>query len=53
MRGLTILARGTFGVLQREPQFVLARDDQEFEYLFVADAAKRLLAPPAARPAQK
>ena len=45
--------RITVAVLQREPQFVLARDDQEFEFLFVADAAKRLLAPPAARPAQK
>ena len=40
-------------VLQREPQLVLARNDQGFEYQFVGDAAKRLLAPPAVRPAQK
>ena len=40
-------------VLQREPQLVLARNDQAFEYEFVGDAAKRLLAPPAAGPAQK
>jgi hypothetical protein len=45
--------RVTVAVLQREPQLVLARDDQAFEYEFVGDAAKRLLAPPAARPAQK
>ena len=37
----------TIGVLQREPQLILARSDQEFEYQFVADAAKRLLVPPA------
>ena len=35
-------------VLQRDPQLVLARGDQEFEYQFAGDAAKRLLAPPAA-----
>ena len=40
-------------VLQREPQLVLARNDQGFEYQFGGDAAKRLLAPPAVRPAQK
>ena len=35
-------------VLQREPQLVLARGDQPFEYQFSADAAKRLLVRPAA-----
>ena len=40
-------------VLQRQPQLVLARSDQAFEYQFVADAAKRLLVPPAAAPGQK
>ena len=40
-------------VLQREPELVLARSDQAFEYQFVRDAAKRLLAPPAAKTAQK
>lgn len=37
-------------VLQREPQLVLARSDQPFEYQLSAEAAKRLLAPPAAEP---
>ena len=40
-------------VLQREPQLVLARDDQAFEYQFVAGTAQRLLAPPASPTAQK
>lgn len=35
-------------VLQREPELVLARSDQPFEYQFAGEAAKRLLAPPAA-----
>ena len=39
--------------LQREPELVLTRSDQAFEYQFVGVAAKRLLAPPAARTAQK
>jgi hypothetical protein len=34
-------------VLQREPQFVLARSDQPYEYQLTANAAKRLLARPA------
>lgn len=38
----------TLAVMQREPGLVLARSDQRFEYQFTADAAKRLLAPPAA-----
>lgn len=40
-------------VVQREPQLVLARSDQPFEYQFNAEAARRLLAPPAAEPAKK
>lgn len=38
----------TIAVLQREPQLILARSDQEFEFQFVGDTAKRLLTPPAA-----
>ena len=38
----------TLAVLQREPELMLARSDQPFAYQFVGDAAKRLLAPPAA-----
>ena len=38
----------TLAVLQREPELVLARSDQQFEYQFAGDTAKRLLAPPAA-----
>jgi hypothetical protein len=40
-------------VMQREPQLVVARSDQPFEYQFNAEAAKRLLAPPVAEPAKK
>jgi hypothetical protein len=40
-------------VLQRDPNLVLARSDQPFEYQLSADAAKRLLSPPAAEPAKK
>jgi hypothetical protein len=43
----------TLAVLQREPQLVLARSDQPYEYQFTADAAKRLLARPASNPVQK
>ncbi len=46
-------AEVSVAVLQREPQLVLARNDQAFEYQFVADAAKRLLAPPAGAIAPK
>ena len=35
-------------VLQREPQFIMARSDQPFEYQFSVEAAKRLFARPAA-----
>ena len=38
----------TLAVLQREPELVLARSDQKFEYQFAGDTAKRLLLPPAA-----
>jgi hypothetical protein len=41
------------GILQREPQLVLARSDQQFEYQFPGELAKRLLAPPAAPPQKK
>ena len=40
-------------VLQREPQLVLARSDRPFEYQLNAEAAQRLLSPPAAEPAAK
>ncbi len=40
----------TLGVIQREPELVLLRSDLGLQYSFFADAAKRLLAPPAAKP---
>jgi hypothetical protein len=40
-------------VLQRDPQLVLARSDRPFEYQLNADAAKRLLSPPAAEPVKQ
>ncbi len=39
----------TLAVLQREPEFMLARSDQPFQYQFSGEIAKRLLAPPAAQ----
>ena len=40
----------TLAVLQREPEFTLARSDQpSFAYQFAGETAKRLLAPPAAQ----
>ncbi len=38
----------TLGVLQREPELVLARSDRPFEFQITGATAKRLLAPPAA-----
>ena len=38
----------TLAVLQREPELMLARSDQPFQYQFAGETAKRLLAPPAA-----
>jgi len=38
----------TLSLLQREPQWVLARSDQKFEYQLPGAIAQRLLAPPAA-----
>jgi hypothetical protein len=38
----------TLTVLQREPELTLVRSDQKLEYQFAAEAAQRLLAPPAA-----
>jgi len=38
----------TLSLLQREPQWVLARSDQKFEYQLPGALAQRLLAPPAA-----
>jgi Domain of unknown function (DUF4340) len=43
----------TLTVLQREPELVLARSDQQFEYQFAGEAAKRLLAPPTVATADK
>jgi hypothetical protein len=43
----------TVAVLQHDPQFVLTRSDQPYEYQLTADTAKRLLARPAAAPAVK
>jgi hypothetical protein len=34
------------GVLQREPEFVLARSDENLEYHFLPDVGRRLLQPP-------
>lgn len=42
----------TLAVLQREPELVIARSDQKFEYQFAGVAAQRLLAPPAASTAK-
>ena len=39
----------TLAVLQREPELLLARSDQPFQYQFPGETAKRLLAPPAAQ----
>jgi hypothetical protein len=36
------------GIVQREPELVLAREDEGVEYHFVPEAARRMLAPPAA-----
>ncbi|MBI4191318.1 MAG: DUF4340 domain-containing protein [Betaproteobacteria bacterium] len=38
----------TLSVLQTEPELIIARSDQPFEYQFAAAVAQRLLAPPAA-----
>ena len=38
----------TLAILQREPELMLARSDQPFQYQFSGETAKRLLAPPAA-----
>ena len=43
----------TLAVLQREPELVLARSDQPFEYQFAGEAATRLLAPPTVTAADK
>lgn len=43
----------TLTVLQREPELVLARSDQQFEYQFSAGVAQRLLAPPTVAAADK
>ncbi len=37
----------TLAVLQDQPDLVVARDDQKFEYQFTGATARRLLAPPA------
>jgi hypothetical protein len=37
----------TLSILQREPEFVLARSDAKLAYFFPTDAGRRLLAPPA------
>jgi len=42
----------TLAVLQREPELIIARSDQQFEYQFAGAAAARLLAPPAASSAK-
>jgi hypothetical protein len=38
--------RLTLGILQREPELVLFRPDENLQYSFLRDAAKRLLSPP-------
>jgi CYTH domain-containing protein len=38
----------TLSLLQREPQWVLARSDRKFEYQLPGAIAQRLLAPPVA-----
>lgn len=39
-------------ILQREPELIIARSDQNFEYQFAGAAARRLLSPPAASTAK-
>ncbi len=36
----------TLGIMQREPELVLLRPDQNLQYSFFAQTAKRLLSPP-------
>jgi len=36
----------TLGIVQREPELVLLRPDQNLQYAFFAETAKRLLSPP-------
>jgi hypothetical protein len=43
----------TLAVLRREPELVLARSDQQFEYQLAAGIAQRLLAPPTAATTNK
>ncbi len=38
-----------FGILQSEPELVLLRPDEGVQYHFFADAAKRMLSPPATK----
>ncbi|HXF65106.1 MAG TPA: DUF4340 domain-containing protein [Burkholderiales bacterium] len=40
----------SLGVLAREPELVLVRLDENLQYYFIAEQAKRLLAPPGAKP---
>jgi hypothetical protein len=42
----------TLAVLQREPDLIITRSDQKFEYRFAGAAAGRLLSPPAASTAK-
>ena len=42
----------TLAVMQREPELIIARSDQNFEYQFPGVAARRLLAPPASSSAK-
>jgi hypothetical protein len=39
----------TLAVLAREPELIVARSDEQLQYHFRAELAKRLLSPPAAR----
>ena len=39
-----------FGILQRDPELVLLRQDEAIEYHFAAEAGRRLLEPPSPKP---
>lgn len=40
----------SLGILQREPEFVLARPDNKLQYVFTAETGRRLLTPPGSKP---
>lgn len=43
----------TLGILQQEPEIILARPDRKLQYVFSAEAGKRLLTPPGEAPVNR